>query len=125
MKYFQEVTEWTDSAIPNHIYYLSDDKSYMVGYIKAGDKSLFKFKAPIRIDVRGRKFVELKNKKGEPDSIYFTKTEEVKAKDAIIVKGSNGKEYQVTKVGNQYTCSCPGFMFRHRCKHVEEIKEKL
>ena len=42
MKYFQEVTEWADN-IPNHIYYLKDDKSFLVGYIQAGTKKLFKF----------------------------------------------------------------------------------
>ena len=56
MKYFQEVTVWADSAnAVNHTYYMKDDKSFMVGYIKAGTKSLFKFKKPIQIDTRGRK----------------------------------------------------------------------
>ena len=120
MKYYQEVTEWTDSNAANHIYYLNDDKTSMVGYIRVGTKELFKFKNPIRIDVRGRKF-KLLDMKGEPDSVYFGKKEEPK-KDAIIVKGSNGKEYVVEKVGSKYTCTCPGFTFRHTCKHVKEMK---
>lgn len=123
MKYFQEVTDWGDN-IPNHIYYMKDDKSFTVGYIKAGTKALFKFSKPIAIETRGRKFVELKNKKGEPDEKYFVKTEETVAKDAIIVKGSNGKEYHITKTGKTYSCTCPGFMFRHKCKHVEEMNKK-
>lgn len=121
MKYYQEVTEWTDSNSANHIYYLKDDKSSMVGYIKVGSTELFKFKNPIRIDTRGRKFVELKDKKAEPDSVYFTVKEEPK-KDVITVKGSNGKEYYLEKVGSKYTCTCPGFTFRHTCKHVTEMK---
>lgn len=121
MKYYQEVTDWGDSKAVNHIYYLNDDKSRMVGYIKFGTKELFKFKSPIAIDVRGRKFVELKDKKGELDSVYFGKKEEPK-KDSIIVKGSNGKEYIIEKIGSKYTCTCPGFVFRHKCKHVESIK---
>jgi hypothetical protein len=120
MKYYQEVTEWADSNAANHIYYLNEDKTSMVGYIRAGTKSLFKFKNPIRIDLRGRKF-KLLDMKGEPDSVYFGKKEEPK-KDAIIVKGSNGKEYVVEKVGSKYTCTCPGFTFRHTCKHVQEMK---
>lgn len=122
MKYFQEVTEWsgsTNTAI-NHIYYLKDDKSSMIGYIKHGTKELFKFKNPIRIDMRGRKFVELKIK-AEPDEVYFGKKEEPK-KDVITVKGSNGKEYYLEKVGTKYSCTCPGFMFRHKCKHVDNMK---
>lgn len=44
---------------------------------------------------------------------------EVKAKGepkVRLVKGSNGKEYEVT--GN-YRCTCPGFTFRGSCKHLE------
>jgi len=120
MKYFEEVTVWDTPTAVNHTYYMKDDKSAMVGYIKAGTKTLFKFKNPIRIDTRGRKFVELKQK-GEPDEVYFGKKEEPK-KDVITVQGSNGKEYYIEKVGTKYTCTCPGFVFRHKCKHVENMK---
>ena len=120
MKYYQEVTDWGTANAQNHIYYLNDERSFMVGYIKQGTKDLFKFKQPIRIDVRGRKFVEVKAKKGEPDSVYFGKKEEP-AKEAIEVEGSNGKKYYLTKVGNKYSCTCPGFMFRHTCKHVQGV----
>lgn len=120
MRYFQEVTDWGSATAQNHIYYLNDEKSFMVGYIKQGTKNLFKFKNPIRIDLRGRKFVELKNKKGESDSVYFGKKEEPK-KDIITVKGSTGKEYYIEKVGSKYTCTCPGFTFRHTCKHIQGL----
>ncbi len=120
MKYFQEVTKWDSPTAVNHTYYLKDDKSAMVGYIKAGSKGLFKFKSPIRIDTRGRKFVELKLK-AEPDEVYFGKKEEPK-KDLIEVQGSNGKVYHLEKIGTKYTCTCPGFSFRAKCKHVEGMK---
>lgn len=121
MKYLQEVTEWDSKNAQNHTYYVSDDKTKMVGYIKQGTSDLFKFKNPISIYTKGRKFVELK-KKGEPDSVYFTKSDTFVPKAAIIVKGSNGKEYSITKVGSKYSCTCPGFSFRHTCKHVTELK---
>ncbi len=119
MKYLQEVTDWGIEGAQNHTYYVSDDKTKMVGYIKQGTIDLFKFKQPIAIYTRGRKFVELK-KKGEPDSVYFGK-KEVK-KDVIEVQGSNGKTYYIEKVGSKYTCTCPGFVFRHKCKHTEGIQ---
>jgi hypothetical protein len=119
MKYFEEKTEWTDTKVVNHTYYMKDDKSAAVGYLKFGKGSLLKFKAPIKLDLRGRKFVELK--KGEPDSVYFGVKEEPK-KDVITVQGSNGKEYYLEKIGTKYTCTCPGFVFRHKCKHVEGIE---
>lgn len=124
MKYYQETTDWGDEKAANHIYYLNDDKTKMVGYIKQGTKDLFKFKNPITIYTRGRKF-ELLKMKGEPDSVYFGSKEEDKApKQAIEVEGSNGKKYYVSKIGNKYICTCPGFTFRHTCKHTTEIKEK-
>ena len=33
-----------------------------------------------------------------------------------LVKGSNGKVYEVTS----HSCTCPGFTFRGTCKHVTE-----
>jgi hypothetical protein len=40
------------------------------------------------------------------------------AKDTVrLVQGSKGKTYEVT--GN-YRCTCPGFTFRGRCRHLEE-----
>jgi hypothetical protein len=121
VKYFQETTDWGDVNAKNHIYYLCDDKTKMVGYIKYGTTELFKFKQPIPIYTKGRTFVELKTK-GEPDSVYFVKSSEFKPKEAIVVKGSNGKEYYITKIGHKYSCTCPGFQFRHVCKHVTELK---
>ena len=119
MKYYKEVTDWGSATAPNHTYYLNDDRSHMVGYIKQGTTELFKFKQPIRIETRGRKF-ELLTKKGESDSVYFTKTEVFAPKQAIEIEGSNGKKYYLTTIGTKYACTCPGFMFRHTCKHITE-----
>jgi hypothetical protein len=120
MKYFQETTDWDSPTAVNHTYYLKDDKSSMVGYIKHGTTDLFKFKQPITFYPRGRKFVELK-RKSESDSVYFGKKEEPK-KDVIVVKGSKGNSYFIEKIGSKYTCTCPGFSFRGKCKHVDEMK---
>jgi queuine/archaeosine tRNA-ribosyltransferase len=124
MKYLQEVTDWGSHNVPNHIYYLNDEKTKMVGYIRAGTKTLFKFKKPMGIDIRGRKFIELKDRKAEKDEVYFGKKKaEVKPNNAIEVQGSNGKVYLLTKnVSGSYTCTCPGFTFRHTCKHISGVK---
>lgn len=124
MKFYQEVTDWGDHHVANHIYYLNDSKTKMVGYIKAGTKALFKFSKPMSIDMRGRKFLELKDRKSESDEVYFGKpVVETKPKDAIEVQGSNGKVYLLTKNSNgKYNCTCPGFTFRHTCKHINEVK---
>jgi len=36
-----------------------------------------------------------------------------------IVKGSKGDCYTVTKSDNKLTCTCTGFQFRRRCKHLD------
>jgi hypothetical protein len=121
MKYFQEITEWDSPTAPNHIYYLSDDKSKMVGYIQQGTTVLKKFKHPISISTKGRKF-KLVAIKGEADSVYFTPTPVFKPSNVVAtIAGSNGAQYTVSKNGAVYSCTCTGFQFRRRCKHTQEF----
>lgn len=122
MKYFQEVTVWDAGFIvPNHVYYMKDDKSKAVGYIPAGKSKLVIFSKPMSIESRGRKFVILP-KKGESDEVYFPKTESKPVGQVIEVDGSNGKKYFLSKYGNGWSCTCSGYQFRHKCKHVDGMK---
>jgi hypothetical protein len=117
MKYFQEVTEWSGN-VQNHIYYLSDDKRKMVGYIQNGKKDLIKFSKPMSFDSKGRKLLLL-SIKAESDEVYFPTSN---ASQRVEVAGSSGKKYYLTKTDNKWTCSCPGFTFRHMCKHISAQK---
>lgn len=121
MLYLQETTVWNAGYnVPNHIYYVDDGKSRMVGYIPAGKKKLVKFGRPQPFSVRGRKFTVLA-KKGEADSVYFPKAE--KAKPAgIEVAGSAGKVYHLNKIAGKWTCTCPGYTFRRTCKHTQKME---
>ena len=38
------------------------------------------------------------------------------------VQGSKGDTYTVTDHGGTWTCTCPGFGWRRKCKHVEAQK---
>ena len=38
------------------------------------------------------------------------------------VQGSRGNTYTVSDNGGTWTCSCPGFGWRRKCKHVEAQK---
>jgi hypothetical protein len=41
------------------------------------------------------------------------------------VVGSKGDKYTVTKSADQYSCTCVGFKFAAKCKHIQSIKDKL
>jgi uncharacterized Zn finger protein len=90
---------------------MDDSKSKMFAYIKAGDRAVFKFKAPIRIDTRGRKFREI----ADPNN--FT-VEETTNPNRWEVTGSKGDLYIVRLEEGVYSCSCSGFKFRGDCRHV-------
>jgi hypothetical protein len=40
------------------------------------------------------------------------------------VKGSKGNTYTVKLVGGSYSCSCAGFGYRRRCRHITEIRDE-
>lgn len=114
MKWFAETTEWKGIA-PNHVYLLDDSKSKMFAYMPTGANQAITFKAPIRIDVRGRKFklnpVQFKTdiRPPEPEGRVWE------------VKGSKGDVYKVTEVRGEWACTCSGFRFRGDCKHIKGV----
>jgi hypothetical protein len=99
-----EITKWETNFQPNHTYLLDSDKIH--AFIPKGKTEPVYFKIPIRMDKRGRKFQELKI------NPFNTKTKST----LIEVKGSKGNSYWVDP--DKGTCSCPGFSFRGKCKHV-------
>ena len=114
MKWFAETTDYRDST-PNGIYLLDDGKSKMYAFRPKGTGEIKVFKNPIRIDVRGRKFVI--------NSVQFkTKLKEPEVEGRVIeVIGSKGDVYKVTELNGNYSCSCSGFRFRDNCRHVKSV----
>lgn len=106
MQAVQELT-W-DNPVMNHIYLLDQDR--MLAYIPSGAKEAVYFSGPRTFDRRGRKFKELKT------SPFKSAMPERKV---LKIQGSRGAVYEVD-VENR-SCSCPGFVFRNRCKHVENL----
>lgn len=115
MKWFVETTEWTDAKSDNHIYLLDDSKSKMFAYVKFGKGRPLKFKQPIRIDIRGRRF------KVNPVQFKVDVEAEVPEGRVIEVVGSKGDVYKVTELRGDYSCSCSGFRFRSKCRHIEQL----
>lgn len=122
MKVFQEITEWTDST-QNHIYFMNGSKNKVYAYIRKGTKEIFEFKRPLRIDPARRKFEEIKNRW----KFTVREEEEVEEKPAgqtWTVTGSKGDNYTVSLDGDRWACTCSGFQFRSRCRHVEETRSR-
>jgi len=40
------------------------------------------------------------------------------------VQGSRGNLYKLTRTGEAWTCSCAGFAYRRRCRHIETKKNE-
>ena len=106
MKIVQETTRWTDN-VANNLYLVTDNMEYIVAYVPQGSNSAQRFKKPIRWDSRGRTFKILK---------------EISENDAnsIIVEGSKGQKYTLTRANGTWSCTCPGYAYRGKCRHVAE-----
>jgi hypothetical protein len=115
MKTLLETTEWADGANINHVYFMDDSRSKMFAYVKFGQGEPVRFKNPIRIDIRGRKFKDV-------DNIWkFNLREEEPEGRTWEVKGSRGDVYRVLELNGNLSCTCSGFKFRGDCRHVKEL----
>lgn len=125
MKVFEEVTVWnSEYRVPNHIYFMTDNKGKALAYIREGTDEIFRFRSGLKLDLRGRKFREIENRwnfvvEQEPD-------EEAKPTGQTwTVTGSKGDSYTVSLDAGRWSCTCPGHGFRHKCRHVDEISKTV
>jgi hypothetical protein len=109
MEAIKEITKWDGTGQPNHTYLMNGDS--IVAYIKKDDTFPFFFKNPIKgFKKTGRKFVSA-------DVGLFGSTSFETS--LVTVQGSNGKVYSVDPEAK--TCTCTGFTFRGKCKHLEMV----
>lgn len=95
--------------VPEFNYYEGDEVK--VKWVKPEEIAISTGQKDFSFRVIQRKYI--REIDGRPYSFEVKAKEEPKVR---LVKGSNGKEYEVT--GN-YRCTCPGFTFRGSCKHLE------
>jgi len=119
MKAFQEITEWdVDFAMKNHVYFLSDSKDKMYGYVKGGTGELKEMGTPYKFKASGRKFKEVANTWG-----FFPKEELVLVGETHRVPGSKGAVYTVTNDRGAWSCTCLSSKWgKGDCKHIKSLQ---
>ena len=117
MKAFEEITEW---SWPNHVYFLSDSKDKMYGYVRASTGEIQEMNSPYKFKASGRKFREVNNIWG-----FFPKEELILVGETHRVPGSKGAVYTVTNDRGSWTCSCPSAKWqKSECKHIVQLKSE-
>jgi hypothetical protein len=119
MKAFLETTEWdSDFEVPNHVYFLSDSKDKMYGYVVRETGKVKEMSTPYRFHVRGRQFVEVPNRWA-----FSPREETVSVGETHRVLGSKGAIYTVTDDHGTWTCTCPAAKWgKGECKHIQSLK---
>jgi len=111
----QETTVWDKAQVANGIYHLNDS-GYLVAF-KGVNSELKTFKNPLKnFSKARRKFVVLDTYEDEAENDGLTR---------IKFTGSKGNTYVVTVQDGDARCNCPGFTFRGKCKHSDEIRGKI
>jgi hypothetical protein len=117
MKAFQEITEW---SWPNHVYFLSDSKDKMYGYVNSKTGQIDEPAKPYRFSTTGRKFREVNNIWG-----FFPREELVLVGETFKVPGSKGAVYTVTNDRGAWSCTCPASKWQKGdCKHILAMQSK-
>jgi hypothetical protein len=131
LKMLKEVTHWNvDFRQPNHTYLLNG-KGQILAYARwHSDTDIDILKSRSYLDKRYRKFIEvnhtglsklipnyIKEEKNSINNIIPDNTRIFKVK-------SKDNEYQVLLKNNQYSCSCIGYGYRGKCKHIDAVAKK-
>jgi predicted nucleic acid-binding Zn finger protein len=117
LEILKETTVWSDRSNANHTYLLEGTK--IVAYAKFGGDEVQVLKTQIKIDKRYRTFVKTKHYGLEK----FIKKTPIKSNTRVFKVVSKTKEYFVELSDYNYTCTCTGFNFRGKCKHITAVVE--
>lgn len=134
MEILKEITDWdVDFRQPNHTY-LINRKGLVLAYAKWHDE-IHIFQNRQILNKRYRKFVRNNHeglskliKKFEQEENSFTQNKNIKCPNTRSFKvKSKEKEYivQYNTLTKYFSCSCVGFGYRRKCKHVESVSKKL
>jgi len=137
MEILKEITNWqVDYRQPNHTY-LINNKNQIIAYAKWHSNDIMIFKTRSVLNKRYRKFEKVnhsglsklinqfksEDNKSENKSTTFTKSINTR----IFKVKSKDKEYNVeyNTLGHYFVCSCVGFGYRRKCRHVDAVAKKI
>jgi len=118
LEILKETTVWSDGSNANHTYLLDGTK--IVAYAKYSDNTVQVLKSQIKIDKRYRTFVKTKHSGLEK----LIKNITPKSNTRVFKVQSKEKEYFVELSDYNYSCTCTGFNFRGKCKHIDAVAKK-
>jgi hypothetical protein len=118
LEILKETTVWSDGSNANHTYLLDGTK--IVAYAKYSDNTVQVLKSQIKIDKRYRTFVKTKHSSLEK----LIKNTTPKSNTRVFKVQSKEKEYFVELSDYNYSCTCTGFNFRGKCKHIDAVAKK-
>lgn len=75
-------------------------------------------------DSVGLRIIQRRNIR-EIDGRPYTYTEGLTKTVTRLVQGSKGASYEVSTGPGGSKCTCQGFTFRSRCRHVEALEQEL
>ena len=115
----QETTKWTGDYLTCNHTYLLDNQNRIIAYIKHNDDQVNVLKSQIKIDKRYRTFIKVRN-----TALERLIPTTVKSNTRVFKVKSNTKEYIVELNDSNYSCTCTGYSFRGKCKHITAVAEK-
>ena len=118
LQILKETTVWSDGSNANHTYLLDGIK--IVAYAKCSDNTVQVLRTQIKIDKRYRTFIKTKHSGLEK----LIKNTTPKSNTRVFKVQSKEKEYFVELSNSTYSCTCTGFNFRGKCKHIDAVAKK-
>ena len=120
MQILKEVTEWDiDYPIINKIYLL-DLKDNIIAYTNS-DNTITQLKSPIKLDKRRRKFIKVNH-------VGLSKLIQKNKDNTRLFKVNSGDKEYIVSLDNEtdnMSCTCTGFTFRGKCKHIDYVRNTL
>ena len=113
MEVLREITDWGSHRVNNNDY-IVNNAGKLLAYRKATQGEWEILSGKMRFDRSRRKFLKLDEEVPEQLKVHHF----VPA-GALVYKSSNGNEYMVI----DGTCTCPGYKFRRKCKHLDLVKK--